>query len=92
MKPGDPEVPGSPCQLCGQPLSLVEDWPEAGQARWLCPTCAAAAPPSLRHVYEALSGADRTRLHQEIGERRGKKWGLNTLAQRVLAELGDLRG
>jgi len=58
-------VPDAPCGLCGSPLAWVEDWPAAGEARWLCPHCAGQPAPSLETVYASLSADERRRLLDE---------------------------
>jgi len=59
-------VPDGPCGLCGAPLAWVEDWPSPGDARWLCPTCAAWPAPSLAEVFQALTTEERQRLDAEV--------------------------
>lgn len=59
-------VPDGPCGLCGhQPLAWVEDWPCAGEARWLCLACTGRPVPSLEAVYASLSPDERRRLLRE---------------------------
>jgi hypothetical protein len=74
------------CGLCGsQPLAWVEDWPTAGENRWLCPTCAAWPTPALAEVFAGLTGDERHRFDTEVasGDR---------LSVAVLRELrGDRR-
>ena len=56
-----------PCGLCGhQPLAWVEDWPTAGENRWLCPTCAAWPTSTLAEVFAGLTAAERHRLDAEV--------------------------
>jgi hypothetical protein len=75
-------VPSGPCGLCGFPLAWVEDWPSAGEARWLCPPCAAWPAPSLAEVYQTLTGEERQRLDAEAAQG-------DELAAAVIAELED---
>ena len=74
-------VPESGCGLCGSPLVWVADWPSAGEARWLCATCAAWPAPSLAEVYQFLTAAERWRLDLEAAQG-------DALARAVLRELG----
>lgn len=58
----DPDVddvaaPGGPCGLCWSPLAYVEGWPTAGEARWLCPSCAAQPAPSMVAVLAGLAAS-----------------------------------
>jgi hypothetical protein len=74
-----------PCGLCGSQLAWVEDWPCAGEARWLCPSCAAWPAPSLTEAFAGLTADERQRLDTEVA--RG-----DHLAVVVLRELrGDRR-
>src|SRR5262249_20379395 len=60
-------LPDGPCGLCGhQPLAWVEDWPTAGENRWLCPTCAAWPAPALAEVFARLTADERQRFDAEI--------------------------
>lgn len=74
------DVPDGPCGLCGAPLAWVEDWPFAGEARWLCPTCAAWPTPALAEVFAGLTAEERERLDAEAA-------GGDSLAVVVLREL-----
>jgi len=85
--PGDnwaDNVPHGPCGLCGAPLAWVEDWPTAGEVRWLCLRCAAQPAPSLRAVFATLTPEERQRLADE-------RDASDPLAVAVLAELEDHR-
>jgi hypothetical protein len=62
------DVPDGLCGRCGSPLACVEDWPMAGEARWLCPTCAAWPAPSLAEVFQTLTAAERRRLDAEAAD------------------------
>jgi hypothetical protein len=73
-------VPGGPCGLCTSPLCWVEGWPTAGEARWLCPTCAAWLAPRLADVFAQLRAEERDRLDAEAAE-------ADPLAQAVLGKL-----
>lgn len=76
-------MPSGPCRLCSSPLMWVENWPSAGDARWLCPTCAAWPAPSLAEVFQNLTAAERWRLDVEAADG-------DELAQAVLSELRAL--
>ena len=54
-------LPASPCEACGLPLTWVEDWPTAGERRWLCLACAGRPVSSLEAVYASLTPAERRR-------------------------------
>lgn len=75
-------VPDGPCGLCGGVLAWVRDWPTAGDARWLCPTCAAWPAPRLADVFAQLRGEERQRL--EVDAARGDA--------AAVAVLHELRG
>ena len=79
------DVPEGPCGLCGSPLAWVVDWPMAGDACWLCPTCAAWPAPALAELFANLNGDERRRLDTEAA--LGDK-----LAVAVLRELRGDRG
>ena len=79
-------VPDGPCGLCRhQPLAWVEDWPTAGESRWLCPTCAAWPPRALAEAFAGLTTHERQRLDAEIANGDG-------LSVAVLSELRRDRG
>src|SRR5262249_38377081 len=59
-------IPAGPCMLCGRPMTWVEDWPTAGENRWLCPTCAAWPPLALAEVFAGLTAEERTRFEAEV--------------------------
>jgi hypothetical protein len=59
-------APDGPCRLCGSALAWVEEWPAAGEARWLCPRCMAQPAPSLVQVHATLTLEERERLCQEV--------------------------
>jgi hypothetical protein len=74
------DVPDGPCGLCGSPLTWVEDWPEPGTARCLCPTCAARPVMSLAEAFASLTPTERARLDREAANG-------DDLARAVLNEL-----
>lgn len=59
-------VPDTLCGLCGSPLAWVEDWPSAGEARWLCPTCATWPASALAEVFAGLTADERHRFDAEV--------------------------
>lgn len=73
-------VPGSPCQACRSPLSWVEDWPTAGDGRWLCATCAAWPPKTLAETWATLTASARQQLHHDADHG-------DDLARRILVEV-----
>ena len=78
-------VPDGPCGLCAAPLRWVEGWPTAGEARWLCPACAAWPAPALAEVFAGLTAAEHRQLDAEAAHG-------DALAVAVLRELrGDRR-
>jgi hypothetical protein len=58
-------MPDGPCGVCGHPLTWVEDWPVAGQGRWLCLRCAARPTVTLAEAYDTLNPDERARLEDE---------------------------
>ena len=83
MTPGEnwaDNVPPGPCGLCGAPLAWVEDWPTAGEARWLCPRCASFPTTTLAAVFAQLTPREQDRLEAEGAQGDG-------LARAVLSEL-----
>ena len=56
----------SPCGLCGhQPLAEVQDWPIAGERRWVCLHCVAPPVPSFEAAFASLTPLERRRLLDE---------------------------
>src|SRR4029450_127208 len=55
---GEAPVPTGPCGLCGGILAWVQDWPTAGECRWLCPTCASWPARSLAEVFATLTSEE----------------------------------
>jgi len=63
------EITSSPdgsCDLCGGPLAWVVDWPQRGQARWLCPTCASWPALALSEAFAILRDDERERPAGEV--------------------------
>jgi hypothetical protein len=73
-------VPLGPCGLCGRPLAWVDDWPTAGEVRWLCPRCASFPASTLAAVFAQLTPKERDRLEAEGAQD-------DALARAVLGEL-----
>jgi hypothetical protein len=78
---GEAPVPTGPCGLCSAPLAWVEDWPFAGESRWLCMCCAAWPSPSLAEVFGTLTREEREQLRAEAA-------GGDRLAVEVSKQLG----
>jgi TubC N-terminal docking domain len=58
-------ISDGPCGRCASPLHWVEGWPTAGEARWLCPACAAWPAPALAEVFAGLTTAEQRQLDVE---------------------------
>jgi hypothetical protein len=62
-------VPDGPCGLCGhQPLAEVQDWPMAGECRWLCLRCLAQPVLTLADVHARLTDPERRQLRTEADD------------------------
>src|SRR5262245_3684731 len=72
-----------PCQACGAiAWRWVNDWPVAGEARWLCEECLRYSSPDLAVLAAGLPGDDRARLDLEAMDG-------DALANLVLEQLSD---
>src|SRR5262245_21418936 len=77
------DVSAGPCGLCGhQPLGEVQDWPTAGERRWVCLRCAARPVPTLAAVHAGLTDAERRQLCTEADDG-------DFLARRLLGMLAE---
>jgi len=62
-------MPDGPCGLCGhQPLAEVQDWPMAGERRWLCLRCLAQPVGTLADVHARLTDPERRQLRTEADD------------------------